>query len=69
MFSNVSAIAKRKPLASEKIKEALDAMDVARRADPKIRGRVSRAMAVLRGDEEAETPANPYGGPSSRESD
>lgn len=68
MMSSMSALAKRKPFAKDLVKEAVTLLEKARDIDPKIEGRISTALDVLRGGDEERGEGSPrFGnGPSSR---
>ena len=70
MMSSMSGLAKGKPIAKTLVKEAIGLLEKARGIDPKIEGRISTALDVLRGDDEEKGEGSPrFGsGPSSRRS-
>ena len=51
MMSSLSELAKEKRTARADLKEAIELLKTARDKDPKIGGRISHAIAILRGDE------------------
>lgn len=70
MMSSMSMLAKGKPLAKDYIKEAMSLLEKARDMDPKLEGRISTALDVLRGDDEDKSTGSSHfgSGPSSRRS-
>lgn len=68
MMSSMSMLAKSKPLAKDYVKEAMSLLEKARDIDPKLNGRISTALNVLRGDDEDKGADSPHfgSGPSGR---
>lgn len=69
MMASLSELAKEKRTARDDLKEAIGILQAARDKDPKLGGRISHAIAILRGDE-GESADSPYfeAGLSSRRS-
>lgn len=69
MHSALSELAKEKRTARDDLKEAIGILQAARDKDPKLGGRISHAIAILRGDEGASADSPSFdAGPSSRRS-
>ena len=70
MSSALVELAKDKQPARADLKDAIESLRRARDKDSKLGGRISHAIAILRGDEDSGSAGSPHfdAGPSSRRS-